>query len=92
MSDHAWSAAQWLTANIKPSGHPRHNVVPTPLQRWMALPQVWSLQGVFVGMGEGAGEPCWIDANSFALRSSALRSACVAFIAGILWAGAGCVT
>jgi hypothetical protein len=36
--------------------------------------------------------PCWIDASSFALRSSALWSAFVAVGLGILWGGAGCVT
>ena len=39
-----------------------------------------------------AHEPCRIDANSFALRSSALWSALVAVGLGILWDGAGCVT
>ena len=47
---------------------------------------------IFHGVFVGAGEPCWIEASSFALRSSALWSALTAVALGILWAGAGCVT
>ena len=47
---------------------------------------------IFQGVLVGAGEPCWIEASSFALRSSALWSALTDVALGILWAGAGCVT
>ena len=48
------------------------------------------LHGILAGVVVGAGEPCWIEANSFALSWSALWSGCASVISGILCAGAWC--